>query len=82
MEKNGLEVSEIEPHSVWIYLPNEIWYQIFGWLKATRYIALLGATTKGFRNFMVEYFQATSHWMGKNMNVAIIGSPAVGNING
>jgi hypothetical protein len=79
MEKNGREASEIVPHSIWIYLPTELWFQIFRYLRATRYIALIGVLSKGFREFVIEYFKTVSGWMNKNMNVAIIGVPDVGN---
>jgi translation elongation factor EF-1alpha len=78
MEKNGREASEIVPHSIWIYLPTELWFQIFRYLRATRYIALIGVLSKGFREFVIEYFKTVSGWMNKNMNVAIIGVPDVG----
>ena len=78
MEKNGLEVMVPSSEVLWQYLPLEIWYQIFEYLKASRYIGLIGSLSKHFRDLMLDYFNHNVSWMGKNLNIAIIGSPDVG----
>jgi translation elongation factor EF-1alpha len=78
MEKNGLEGMVPSSVTLWHYLPLEIWYQIFEYLKASRYIGLIGTLSKHFQGVMLDYFTHNVSWMGKNLNIAVIGAPDVG----